>query len=109
MMQAVRARLTAGRSGLARPEGRTRSGLISIIFLVALAALGPFGCAGGQSGAEDCLDPAADTFANNEKTDGDEDGGVDDDEDGGMRASITNTGPEAADGPISCPPPDDEL
>jgi hypothetical protein len=90
---------------LARPEGRTRSALFS---LVVLAALALFGCAGGQSGAEDCLGTSNDRAFNAEAID-DEDGGVDDDDDGGPPASImSDTGPEALDGPSSCPPPDDE-
>jgi hypothetical protein len=82
-----------------------RSALLS---LAVLAALSLFGCAGGQSGAEDCLGPSNDRAFNAEVA-GDEDGGVDDDGDGGTPASITSdTGPEALDGPNSCPPPDDE-
>jgi hypothetical protein len=88
---------------LARPEGRRRSALFS---LAVLAALALFGCAGGQSGAEDCLGPSNDRAFTTEMTD-DEDGGVDDD--GGTPASITSdTGPEALDGPNSCPPPEDD-
>jgi len=102
MMQAVRARLTAARSSLVRPERRLRPAL----WLVVLA-LGFGGCVGGQSGAEDFCDENQRDTRNPFATQAtDEDSGAEEDDAGVPNELVADDGPEAQSGPNQCPPPD---
>jgi hypothetical protein len=96
MMQAVRAWLTAGRGGLAAAWA----------FLAAVAL---FGCAGGQSGAEDfCSDgqrDRSDTGNPFASESADEDGGVEGEDGSVPNELVADDGPEVQSGPEQCPPP----